>query len=61
MVDKRASGGSHEKGAGGSHGGEGLGCELLEVQYAVGQRGPGVELLVFLIFIIIITSSHCRS
>ena len=48
MVDKRASGGSHERG--GSHGEEGLGCELLKVQYVVGQRGPGVELLVFLIF-----------
>ena len=51
MVDKRASGGSHERG--GSHGEEGLGCELLKVQYVVGQRGPGVELLVFLIFFLL--------
>ena len=43
-----------KKGGGGSHGVEGLGCELLGVQYAVGHRGPGVELLVFFILFFII-------
>ena len=42
---------------GGSHGEEGLGCGLLEVQYAVGQRGPRVGLLVLLIFFYFIANT----
>ena len=48
MADKRASGGSRRQGGG--HGGVSVGCGLLEVQYAVGQRESRVGTISFFFF-----------